>query len=53
MIKKVKKFKLPPQGVDQLLHVDPLWGVDKNTFVWFIFEFFVDFRREHRVLNYI
>ena len=39
-IKKVKNqpkkdnFEVPPQGVDQLLHVDQLWGVDKYTFFY-------------------
>ena len=29
---KKDKFEVPPQGVDQLLHVDQLWGVDKHHF---------------------
>ena len=37
-LKKVKNhqkkdnFEIPPQGVNQLLYVDQLWGVDKITF---------------------
>ena len=36
-----------PQGVDQLLHFDQLWGVDKNTFCLVHFQmFFVNFSGE-------
>ena len=29
---KKDNFEVPPQGVNQLLHVDQLWGVDKKPF---------------------
>ena len=40
---KKDDFEVPPEGVDQLLHVDQLWWVDKNiifcsfsdVFCWF------------------
>ena len=49
--KKEDKFEGPPQGVDQLLHFDQLWGAGKiwkkHFFVHFQ-TFFVDFnRRSH------
>ena len=45
-LKSTKKdnFEVPPQGVDQLLHVDQLLGVDKFTI--FFCSFFVDFSCE-------
>ena len=43
---KKDKFEVPPQGVDQLLHVNQLWGVDKTTFFCSFSDVFVDFSRE-------
>ena len=40
------KFKVPPQGVDQLLHVNQLWGVDTYYFFVHFQTFFVHFRRK-------
>ena len=56
-IKKVKnqpkkdKFQVPPQGVDKLLYVDQLWGVDKDTY-FFLF-IFSDFSRLFGLLRNI
>ena len=41
---KKDNFESPPQGVDQLLHVNQLWGVNKNTFFWFFFRCFYWFQ---------
>ena len=43
---KKDHFELPPQGVNQLLHVDLLRGEDKTMFFVLSQTFFVDFRRE-------
>ena len=38
---KKDKFEVPPQGVDQLLHVDQLWRADKTKFFFFFRRFLV------------
>ena len=44
---KKDKFEALPQGVDQHLHVNQLWGVNKYHFFFVNFQmFFVDFRPE-------
>ena len=51
---KKDKLEVPPQGVDQLLHVYQLSGVDKNTFFCSISDFFSDFSCEitEKALNW-